>query len=288
MKGIILAAGAGTRLYPMTKSVNKQLLPIYDKPMIYYPLSILMEIGIKDIMLITSEREQKNFQNLLGDGSQFGINMNYEIQYVPKGISDAFIVAEDFIGDDESVLILGDNIFYGAELKQNLLQARENLKDGNCTVFGYHVNDPERFGVIGFNQNKEVVSIEEKPQNPQSNYAATGLYFYTPGAPKNAKTLTPSARGEIEITDLNKIYLNQGTLKCELMAQTIEWIDTGTYDSLLEASNKVKEYEQATNSKVGCLEEIALRNGFITKEELATTLETMINSGYKDYLKKLV
>jgi len=288
MKGIILAAGAGTRLYPLTKSVNKQLLPIYNKPMIYYPLSILMEIGIKDIILITSEREQENFKNLLGDGSQFGINMNYAIQYVPRGISDAFIIAEDFIGNDSSVLILGDNVFYGKELLDNLQQAKNNLETGFSTIFGYKVTDPQRFGVVEFNDKKEVLSLEEKPENPKSNYAATGLYFYTPGATRNAKTLKPSARGEIEITDLNKIYLNQGRLKCELMDDSINWIDTGTYESLLEAAIKIKEYELTTKTQVASLEEIALRKGFISKDRLKEILENMIPSGYQKELSKLI
>ena len=288
MKGIILAAGAGTRLYPITKSVNKQLLPIYDKPMIYYPLSVLMEIGIKDILLITSESEQSNFKKLLGDGSHLGINMNYAIQYVPKGISDAFIIAEDFIGQDESVLILGDNVYFGAGFEDKLSRAKENLKNGRCTVFGYEVPDPERFGVVEFDNNLEVISIEEKPSNPKSNYCATGLYFYTPGATKNAKELKPSARGELEITDLCKIYLDEGNLSCELLPSTFNWVDTGTYDSLVDASVLVKNYEKENNIKVACLEEIALRKGFLTKEELIEITKDMINSGYKDHILKLI
>ncbi|AIO18622.1 Glucose-1-phosphate thymidylyltransferase 1 [Candidatus Izimaplasma bacterium HR1] len=288
MKGIVLAAGAGTRLYPITRSVNKQLLPIYDKPMIYYPISTLMEIGIQDILLITSEREQDNFKHLLGDGSQFGIKMNYAIQYVPKGISDAFIIAEEFIGDDESVLILGDNIFYGESLRKNLVNAKENLRNGYSTVFGYKVDDPERFGVIEFNDKQEVVSLEEKPTEPKSNYAATGLYFYTPGATNNAKTLKPSARGEIEITDLNKIYLNEGNLKCELMGTDINWIDTGTYDSMLEASIKIKAYEEGTSKKVAQLEEIALRKGYLSNDNLKEIADNMIKSGYQKQLTKLL
>jgi len=288
MKGIILAAGAGTRLYPITKSVNKQLLPIYDKPMIYYPLSVLMEIGIKDILLITSESEQSNFKKLLGDGSHLGINMNYAIQYVPKGISDAFIIAEDFIGQDESVLILGDNVYFGAGFEDKLNRAKENLKNGRCTVFGYEVPDPERFGVVEFDNNLEVISIEEKPSNPKSNYCATGLYFYTPGATKNAKKLKPSARGELEITDLCKIYLDEGNLSCELLPSTFNWVDTGTYDSLVDASVLVKNYEKENNIKVACLEEIALRKGFLTEEELIEITKDMINSGYKDHILKLI
>lgn len=288
MKGIILAAGSGARLYPITKSVNKQLLPIYDKPMIYYPLGVLMEIGIQEVLLITSEKEQSNFKQLLGDGSQFGITIKYEIQYVPKGISDAFIIAEKFIGDGASVLILGDNIYYGDSLKKNLAQATKNLSEGYSTVFGYLVDDPERFGVIEFGEDKKVLSLEEKPSNPKSNYAATGLYFYTPGATKNAKTLTPSARGELEITDLNKIYLNNDTLRCELMDQSIGWIDTGTYDSLLEASCLIRDFEKQHNSKVSMPEEIAIRKGFLSKAELKVQLENMIDSGYKKHLLDLL
>ncbi len=288
MKGIVLAAGAGTRLYPITKSVNKQLLPIYDKPMIYYPISILMEIGITDILLITSDKEQYNFKNLLGDGSQFGIKMNYEIQYVPRGISDAFIIAEEFIGNDDSVLILGDNIFYGDSLKGNLERACENLRNGYCTVFGYEVNNPKRFGVIEFDKDNQVLSIEEKPNNPKSNFVATGLYFYTPGATNYAKTLEPSARGELEITDLNKIYLEKGKLKSELLGKDIEWIDTGTYESMLHASVKIKEYEELSNKKVAQLEEIALRKKFICRDTLRDITDNMIKSGYQRQLIKLI
>ena len=277
MKGIILAGGAGTRLYPASQPISKILLPIYDKPMIYYPLSTLMLAGINDILIITNENDYDNFIKLLGDGSQFGINLSYKIQYIQKGIADAFIIAEDFIGDDNVALILGDNIFHGHGFSSIMKKAiHSNI---GATVFGYTVKDPERFGVVEFDENKKAISLEEKPLLPKSNYAVTGLYFYDNQVCKYAKTLKPSARGELEITDLNKIYLEKDKLNVEILGRGFAWLDTGTHDSMLQASIFVQTMELNKGVKIACLEEIAYNQGFIEKEQLFTYLEKY---GYKN------
>ena len=271
MKGIILAAGAGTRLYPASQPISKILLPVYDKPMIYYPLSTLMLAGIKDILIITNETDYDNFRKLLGDGSQFGMNIEYKIQYVQKGIADAFIIAQDFIAGEDVALILGDNIFHGFGFSTFLKQILQNRT--GATVFGYRVKDPERFGVVEFNKDKKVISLEEKPSNPKSNYAVTGLYFYDKNVCDYAKTLKPSARGELEITDLNKIYLEKGLLNVEILGRGFTWLDTGTQDSMLEAANFVRAIETNKGQQISCLEEIALYKGFITSEHLEEKLQ---------------
>ena len=287
MKGIILAAGAGTRLYPASQPISKILLPIYDKPMIYYPLSTLMLAGIKDILIITNKYDHDNFVKLLGDGSQIGLNIKYEIQYVQKGIADALLIGEDFIGDDDIALILGDNIFHGFGFSTMLKQVIEQ-KTG-ATVFGYRVKDPERFGVVEFDENKKVLSLEEKPQNPKSNYAVTGLYFYDKDVCKYAKTLKLSARGELEITDLNKIYLEKGLLNVQILGRGFTWLDTGTQDAMLEAANFVSAIERNKGEQISCLEEIALYKGFITPEQLEKNIEKFYGkSTYYDYVKELI
>lgn len=287
MKGIVLAGGAGTRLYPASQPISKILLPIYDKPMIYYPLSTLMLAGIKDILIITNETDYDNFIKLLGDGSQFGIKLHYKIQYVQKGISDAFIIGEDFIADDDVALILGDNIFHGhgfSTLMKNAIS-----KNKGATVFGYTVKDPERFGVVEFDSNHKAISLEEKPKNPKSNYAVTGLYFYDKDVCKYAKELKPSARGELEITDLNRIYLEKGLLNVEILGRGFAWLDTGTHDSMLQASLFVQTMELNKGVKIACLEEIAFNQGFITGEELLKKIEKYgNNSGYYQYIKDIV
>ena len=275
MKGIVLAGGAGTRLYPASQPISKILLPIYDKPMIYYPLSTLMLAGIKDILIITNEADYDNFIKLLGDGSQFGLNLFYKIQYVQKGIADAFIIAEDFIDGDSSALILGDNIFHGQGFSSIMKHAIE--KKSGATVFGYTVKDPERFGVVEFNSSGKAISLEEKPTNPKSNYAVTGLYFYDKNVCKYAKELTPSGRGELEITDLNKIYLEKGLLNVEILGRGFAWLDTGTHDSMLQASNFVQSMELNKGVKISCLEEIALHQGFISKELFSTEIANRCN-----------
>ena len=277
MKGIVLAAGAGTRLYPASQPISKILLPIYDKPMIYYPLSTLMLAGIKDILIITNESDYDNFIKLLGDGSQFGLNLSYKIQYTQKGIADAFIIAEDFINGDNSALILGDNIFHGQGFSTIMKNAIK--KNTGATVFGYTVKDPERFGVVEFDSNNKAISLEEKPHNPKSNYAVTGLYFYDGNVCKYAKQLQPSARGELEITDLNRIYLQKGLLNVEILGRGFAWLDTGTHDSMLQASVFVQTMELNKGVKISCLEEIAFNQGFITKAEL---LEKIEKYGYKN------
>ncbi|MBR6126708.1 glucose-1-phosphate thymidylyltransferase RfbA [bacterium] len=277
MKGIILAGGAGTRLYPASQPISKILLPIYDKPMIYYPLSTLMLAGIRDILIITNEADYDNFIKLLGDGSQYGLNLSFKIQYVQRGIADAFIIAEDFIGNDEVALILGDNIFHGQGFSTIMRDALK--KHAGATVFGYTVKDPERFGVVEFDSNKKAISLEEKPLHPKSNYAVTGLYFYDNNVCKYAKTLQPSSRGELEITDLNKIYLDRGELNVEILGRGFAWLDTGTHDSMLQASQFVQSMELNKGVKISCLEEIAYNQGFITKEEL---LEKIEKYGYKN------
>lgn len=286
MKGIVLAAGAGTRLYPASQPISKILLPIYDKPMIYYPLSTLMLAGIKDILIITNETDYDNFVKLLSDGSQFGINIEYKIQYVQKGIADAFIIAEDFINGEESALILGDNIFHGHGFSTIMKNA---LKQNNgATVFGYTVKDPERFGVVEFDENKKVLSLEEKPANPKSNYAVTGLYFYDKNVCEYAKQLEPSARGELEITDLNKFYLEKGMLNVEILGRGFAWLDTGTHDSMLQASNFVQSMELNKGVKISCLEEIAYRQGFISANDLLNKIEKYKNNTYYNYVRNIV
>jgi len=278
MKGIILAGGSGTRLYPITKGISKQLIPIYDKPMIYYPLSVLMLAGIKDILIITTPEDESNFQRLLGDGSNFGIKLSYEVQLKPEGLAQAFIIGENFIGKDNVCLALGDNIFYGQNFSPKLKEASQQ-KIG-ATVFGYQVKDPERFGVVEFDENKKALSIEEKPKKPKSNYAVTGLYFYDNNVINIAKSIKPSERGELEITSINEVYLKNGQLNVELLGRGFTWLDTGTHQSLLEASHFVETIEQHQGFKIACLEEVALHNGWLTKEDV-------INRG-EEYIKYLL
>jgi glucose-1-phosphate thymidylyltransferase len=289
MKGIILAGGSGTRLYPITKGVSKQLLPIYDKPMIYYPLSVLMLAGIKDILVISTPEDLPNFEKLLGDGSDFGINLSYKVQPSPDGLAQAFIIGEEFIGNDNVCLVLGDNIFHGQGLSQMLRSARENVeKEGKSTVFGYYVNDPERYGVAEFDSNGNVISVEEKPAEPKSNYAVVGLYFYTNDVVEIAKNIKPSDRGELEITTVNETYLNMGNLKVELMGRGYAWLDTGTHESLLEASSFIQTIEKRQGLKVACLEEIAFEEGFIDAEKVLELAKPLAKSGYGQYLIKRV
>lgn len=287
MKGIVLAGGAGTRLYPASQPISKILLPIYDKPMIYYPLSTLMLAGIKDILIITNELDYDNFIKLLGDGSQYGLRLQYKIQYVQKGIADAFIIAEDFIGNDDVALILGDNIFHGHGFSTIMKNALK--KHSGATVFGYTVKDPERFGVVEFDKNNKAISLEEKPINPKSNYAVTGLYFYDNRVCEFAKQLQPSARGELEITDLNKIYLELGELNVEILGRGFAWLDTGTHDSMLQASLFVQTMELNKGVKIACLEEIAFNQGFITKEELLSKIEKYgYKNDYYNYVRTVI
>ena len=286
MKGIILAAGAGTRLYPASLPISKILLPIYDKPMIYYPLSTLMLAGIKDILIITNEVDYDNFVKVLGDGSQFGINLSYKIQYVQRGIADAFLIAEDFINGEDVALILGDNIFHGHGFSTMMKEAITS--NHGATVFGYLVKDPERFGVVEFDRNKKAISLEEKPENPKSGYAVTGLYFYDSNVCDFAKQLEPSARGELEITDLNKIYLSKGMLNVEILGRGFAWLDTGTHDSMLQASTFVKSMELNTGAKISCLEEIAYNQGFILGGELLKKIEKYGNNPYYNYVRNII
>lgn len=287
MKGIILAGGSGTRLYPITIETSKQLLPIYDKPMIYYPLSVLMLAGIKDILIISTPQDTPRFEHLLGDGSKFGINLSYAVQPEPKGLAQAFTIGEDFIGEDNVCMILGDNIFYGNGLQEKLYNARKNVENGMATIFGYYVNDPERFGVVEFDENGKAISIEEKPEKPKSNYAATGLYFYDNSVVDFAKNLKPSARGELEITDINKIYLEREKLSVETLGRGFSWLDTGTFESLNEASNFVK-LNQSNGQMISCLEEIAYRNGWISNEKVIEIGESMKKNAYGQYLLSMV
>jgi glucose-1-phosphate thymidylyltransferase len=285
MKGIILAGGSGTRLYPITKAISKQLMPIYDKPMIYYPLSVLLLAGIKDVLIITTPEDNAQFKRLLGDGSQIGCNFQFAIQEVPNGLAQAFVIGESFIGNDKVALILGDNIFYGSGFS-TLLPSLMNI-EGGC-VFAYHVSDPERYGVVEFDKNNMAISIEEKPKQPKSNYAVPGLYFYDNSVVEIAKTLKPSPRGEYEITDVNKIYLQQNKLQVAIMDRGTAWLDTGTFDSLSDASEFVRVIEKRQGHKIGCIEEVAYRMGFISKEKLAEIAEPLRKSGYGNYLLGLV
>lgn len=289
MKGIILAGGSGTRLYPLTKVTSKQLLPVYDKPMIYYPLSVLMNAGIKDILIISTPEDTSRFENLFGDGKQFGINLSYAIQPSPDGLAQAFIIGEKFIGNDSVAMVLGDNIFYGQELKNRLHSAVQKANNGNgATIFGYYVDDPERFGIVEFDKNKKAISIEEKPSNPKSNYCVTGLYFYDNKVVEYAKNLKLSKRGELEITDLNRIYLENDELNVELLGQGFTWLDTGTHESLVEATNFVKTVETHQHRKIACLEEIAYFNDWISKEQLESLYQELKRNQYGQYLKDIL
>lgn len=288
MKGIILAGGSGTRLYPVTKGVSKQLLPIYDKPMIYYPLSVLMLSGIREILIITTPEDQINFVNLLGDGSSFGISLQYAIQESPKGLAEAFIIGESFIGEDSVALVLGDNLFFGQSFGNILDSAKEYIeKNGGANIFGYHVNDPERFGVVEFDSEGTVVSIEEKPKAPKSNYAITGLYFYDNSVIQKAKSVKPSARGELEITDINEMYWKEKTLRVCKLGRGFTWLDTGTHESLMEASQFVHAIEKQQGMKVACLEEIAFKNEWITLDSVKSSGEVLSKTDYGKYLLKL-
>ncbi|MDE6938480.1 MAG: glucose-1-phosphate thymidylyltransferase RfbA, partial [Lachnospiraceae bacterium] len=289
MKGIILAGGSCTRLYPLTMVTSKQLLPIYDKPMIYYPMSVLMNAGIRDILIISTPQDTPRFQELLGDGHQFGVHLSYAVQPSPDGLAQAFIIGEEFIGDDPVAMVLGDNIFAGHGLKKRLMAAVKNAESGKgATVFGYYVDDPERFGIVEFNHEGKAVSIEEKPKKPKSNYCVTGLYFYDNKVVDYAKNLKPSMRGELEITDLNRVYLEEEKLNVELLGQGFTWLDTGTHESLVDATNFVKTVESHQHRKIACLEEIAYLNGWITKEEVLEVYEVLKKNQYGQYLKDVL
>ena len=289
MKGIILAGGSGTRLYPLTMVTSKQLLPIFDKPMIYYPMSVLMSAGIRDILIISTPADTPRFEELLGDGSQFGVRLSYKVQPSPDGLAQAFIIGADFIGDDTACMILGDNIFFGHGLKRRLKLAVKHAENGEgATVFGYYVDDPERFGIVSFGADGKAQSIEEKPEHPKSNYCVTGLYFYDNRVVEYAKNLKPSARGELEITDLNRIYLEQGELNVEVLGQGFTWLDTGTHESLVDATNFVKTVEQHEHRKIACLEEIAYRNHWISREQVMKVYEVLKKNQYGQYLKDVL
>jgi glucose-1-phosphate thymidylyltransferase len=289
MKGIVLAGGSGTRLYPLTRVTSKQLLPIYDKPMIYYSLAVLMNAGIREILVISTPADLPRFETLLGDGSQFGLSLSYKVQPSPDGLAQAFTLGEEFIGSDSVAMVLGDNIFSGHGLRKRLLAAAHRADSGEgATIFGYYVDDPERFGIVEFDQSGKAVSIEEKPAHPKSNYCVTGLYFYDNRVVGYAKSLKPSARGELEITDLNRIYLEQGDLHVELLGQGFTWLDTGTHESLVEATNFVKTVEQHQHRKIACLEEIAYLNGWISREEVLKVYEVLKKNQYGQYLKDVL
>lgn len=285
MKGIVLAGGSGTRLHPLTIAVSKQLMPVYDKPMIYYPLSVLMNAGIREILIITTPHDRSNFEGLLGDGSQFGCEFHYAVQEVPNGLAQAFVIGEDFVGDEKVALILGDNIFYGTGMAE-LLKANTNPNGG--IVYAYHVSDPERYGVVEFDENQVAISIEEKPQQPKSNFAVPGLYFYDNDVVEIAKALQPSPRGEFEITDVNKEYLKRGKLQVAILDRGTAWLDTGTFSSLMQASQYVQVIEERQGLKIGCLEEIAFRMGYIDKNQLKELAQPLLKSGYGSYLLKLI
>ena len=287
MKGIILAGGSGTRLYPLTLVTSKQLLPVYDKPMIYYPLSTLMLAGIKDILIISTPEDTPRFEHLLGDGHDFGINLSYKVQPSPDGLAQAFIIGEEFIGDEPCALILGDNIFYGAGLTKHLFNSVKRAEEGICTLFGYYVKDPERFGIVELDKDGNAVSIEEKPAHPKSNYCVTGLYFYPKGVAEKAKKINPSPRGELEITTLNNVYLKEHKVHVTTMGRGYSWLDTGTHDSLTDASNYIKDLEDHQGLKISCPEEIAYLNGWINKEQLREMGNRLHNSEYGQYLLRI-
>ena len=287
MKGIILAGGAGTRLYPLTIVTSKQLLPVYDKPMVYYPLSTLMLAGIRDILLISTPQDLPNFERLLGDGSQFGIQLTYKVQPSPDGLAQAFLIGEEFIGNEPCAMVLGDNIYYGNGFSHILERAAKTAVDGEATIFGYYVNDPERFGIVEFDEDGKVLSVEEKPQHPKSNYCITGLYFYPKGVSEMAKQVKPSARGELEITTLNDLYLKQDKLNAQLLGRGFAWLDTGTMDSLVEASSFVQMIEKRQGIKISVLEEIAFRHGWIDKDQLVVSAQKYGKSPYGEYLRKV-
>ena len=288
MKGIILAGGAGTRLYPLTMVMSKQLLPVYDKPMVFYPLSTLMLAGIRDVLIISTPADLPNFERLLGDGRALGMRLAYKEQPSPDGLAQAFLLGEEFIGDDPSAMILGDNIFYGSGFISMLRQAARDAEDGKATIFGYHVDDPQRFGIMALGLGREIISVEEKPQNPRSNYCITGLYFYPPGVSERAKQVQPSARGELEITSLNDLYLREGALKGQILGRGFAWLDTGTVESLAEASDFIRIIETRQSLKISVPEEIAFRNGWISREELLRAAERYGKSPYGAYIAKIV
>ena len=286
MKGIVLAGGAGTRLHPITRGVSKQLLGVYDKPMVYYPISVLMLAGIRDILIITTPEDQPSFQRLLGDGSRFGVNFSYAVQPKPEGLAQAFLIGEEFIGNDRVALVLGDNIFYGAKLSKLLHNAAD--REVGATVFGYHVCDPERFGVVEFDSEGKAISIEEKPAKPKSNYAVTGLYFYDNDVVNIAKSIKPSARGELEITAVNNEYLRRGQLHVEIFKRGYAWLDTGTHDSMLDAANFIRTVETRQGLQIACLQEIAYENGWMTKDDIRNSVQDMLKTEYGQYLLRLI